>query len=87
MGTLSPVTQEAEGELAQELLIVHAKLSRIDCVLQHDEGAVERERLLQEVVGPEFGGAHSRFNGAVAADDDDLGQVRGIHLADVGERL
>ena len=75
----------AEAELADELLVVLAELAGVDGVLEDDEGAVERERLFEEVVGAELGGAHRGFDGAVAADDDDFGQVRGVHLANVGE--
>ena len=53
--------------------------------LSDDEGAVERERLFEEVVGAEFGGADGGFDGAVAADDDDLGDVGAVQLADLAE--
>ncbi len=75
----------AEGELADELLVVLAELAGVDGVLEDDEGAVERERLFEEVVGAELGGADGGFDGAVAGDDDDFGDVRGVHLADVAE--
>ena len=73
------------GELAGELLVVLAHLAGLHGVLEDDEGAVEGERLFEEVVGAELGGAHGGFDGAVAADDDDLGDVGGVQLADLGE--
>ena len=75
----------AEGELADELLVVDAELAGVDGVVQDDEGAVEGERLFEEVVGAELGGADGGFDGAVAGDDDDFGDMRGVHLANVGE--
>jgi hypothetical protein len=77
----------AEAELAHELPVVLAEPACADRVLQHNQRAVQRERLFQEVVGAELGGAHRRFDGSVAADNDDFGQMRSVHLADVGERV
>ncbi len=65
------------GELSGELLVVLAHLAGLHGVLEDDEGAVEGERLFEEVVGAELGGAHGGFDGAVAADDDDFGDVGG----------
>ena len=76
----------AEGKLAQKLLVVHPELTRVDGVLEHDEGALEGERFFQKVVGAELGGAHGGFDGSVTTDDDDLRQVRRVHLADVAPR-
>ncbi len=73
------------GELAGELVVVLAQAAGLHGVLEDDEGAVEREGLFEEVVGAELGGADGGFDGAVAADDDDLGDAVGRKLADVGE--
>ena len=86
MGTESPVTEARNAELADELLVVVAELVRVDGVLEDDEGAVERERLFEEVVGAELGGADGGFDGPVAGDDDDFGAgARSRMLADVAE--
>ena len=45
----------------------------LDGVAQDEQGAVERERLFEEVVGAELGGADGGFDGAVAGDHDDFG--------------
>ena len=87
MGTLVPLNGSFDGELPRELLVVLAHLAGAHGVLEHDEGAGERERLFEEVVGAELGGAHGGLDGAVAADDDDLGNVGGVHLADLAEGL
>ena len=84
---LWPVTLDFDGKLAGELLVVLAHLAGLHGVFEDDEGAVEGERFFKEVVGAELGGAHSGFDGAVAADDDDLGDVGGVHLADLVERV
>ena len=65
----------AFGELAGELLVVFAELVRLDGVAQHEQCAVERERLFEEVVGAELGGADGGFDGAVAGDHDDFGRA------------
>ena len=59
-------------ELALELLVFRAQAARLDGVLDDDQRAVERERLLKKVVGAELGGFHGGLDGAVAADDDDF---------------
>ena len=60
-------------------------LAGLHRVLEDDEGAVEGERLFEEVVGAELGGAHGGLDGAVAGDDDDLGRTGRPHPADLGE--
>ncbi len=74
-----------DGELSRELLVVLAHLPRLHRVFEDDEGAGKRERLFEEVVGAEFGGADGGLDGAVAADDDDLRDVGGVHPADLAE--
>ncbi len=75
----------AASELAGELLVVLAHLAGAHGVLDHDERAVEGERFLEEVVCAELGGAGRGFDGAVTADDDDLGDVGAVEGADLGE--
>ena len=50
-------------------------LCALDGVAEDEEGAVERERFFEEVVGAELGGADGGFDGAVAGDHDDLGRA------------
>ena len=74
-----------DGELTGELLVVFTEAASLEGVRKHDEGAVERKGLLEKVVGAELGGTHRSFNRAVAGDDDDLGDARGLDLPDLGE--
>jgi len=73
------------GELAVELGVVLAEAAGLHGVAEDDEGAVEGEGFFEEVVGAELGGADGGFDRAVAGDDDDLGDLFGGELADVGE--
>ena len=75
------------GELPGELLVVLAHLAGLHRIFEDDQSAVERERLFEEVVGAQFGGAHGCFDGAVASDDDDLGNVRRLQLANLCESV
>src|SRR5271154_5001973 len=72
-------------ELTGELLIVLTHLAGLHRVFENNESALEREGFFEEVVSSEFGGAHCGFDGSVAADDDDFGNVCAFHLADLGE--
>ena len=62
-------------ELAGELLVVFAQAVGLDGVAQDEQGAVQRERLFEEVVGAELGGADGGLDGAVAGDHDDFGSA------------
>ncbi len=64
--------RDAGIELAVKLLVLLAQPPRIDRILYQDEGAVERQRLLEKVEGAELGRAHRSLDRAVAGDDDDL---------------
>ncbi len=81
----------ALGELAGELLVVFAEVVGLDGVAEDEQGAVHGERLFEEVVGAELGGADGGFDGAVAGDHDDFGSagardgVAGVIAADGGE--
>ena len=65
----------ARRELLLELTVFLLHLPGIDGILDQDEGLVDRERLFEEVVGAQFGGAHRGFDGAVAGDHDDFGSI------------
>ena len=73
------------GELPLELGVILAHLAGLHRVLEHDEGSRQAERLLEEVVGPEFRRAHCGFDGSVARDDDHLGHVGRVHLANLAQ--
>ncbi len=74
-----------DGELALEFEVVAAEAPGLGCVFEDDEGSVEGEGFLEEVVSAEFGGFDGGFDGAVAADDDDFGEVFRGEGVDVGE--
>ncbi len=73
----------ALGELAGELLVVFAEVVGLDGVAQDEEGAVHGERLFEEVVGAELGGADGGFDGGVAGDHDDFGSAGAGRVRDV----
>src|SRR6185437_15538984 len=62
-----------DTELTLKFQVLCAQAPRLHRVFEHDERAVERERLFEKVVSAELGGFDGGFNGAVAADDDDFG--------------
>ena len=83
----------AFGELARELLVIFAEVMGLDGVAKDEQGAVHGERLFEEVVGAELGGADGGFDGAVAGDHDDFGStgagcgVARLVAADGGEDI
>ena len=77
----------AHAELALEFKVFAAQTARFDGVLNNDQGTIERERLLKEIVRAELGGFYRGFNGAVAGDDDDLGPLFGDERMDVSENI
>ena len=52
----------------------------VDRVFDQDQGLFQGQRLFQEVVGAQFGRAHSSLDRAVAGDHDDLRRI--IQFAD-----
>ncbi len=72
---LSPTITLRGRELFLEFAVFLPHLLGIDGVLDQDERLVDGERLFQEVVGAQLGGAHRGFDGAVAGDHDDLGSI------------
>jgi hypothetical protein len=77
----------ADVELALELQVFRSHAPRLDGIFEHDQRAVERERLFQKVIGAQFGGFDGGFNSAVAADDDHLRPRCDGLLVDVGEHV
>ena len=73
----------ALGELAGELLIVFAEVVSLDGVAQDEQRAVHGERLLEEVVSTELGGADGGLDGGVAGDHDDFGGAGAGRMGDV----
>ena len=65
----------ARLELLLEFQVLAAQPLGFDGVLQHDQRALDGERLFQEVEGAELGGAHRGLDVAVAGDHDDFGMV------------
>ncbi len=86
-GTLSPVNTEPDAELPLEFQVLRAQPARFDRVLEHDQGAIERERLFKKIIGAEFGGFHRRFDRAMAADDDHLGPSLAGHPAHIAQHV
>jgi hypothetical protein len=81
------VSTEPSAELALELLVLRAQAARLHRVLEHDQRALERERLLKKVVGAQLGGLHRGLNGAVAADDDHFRPHLGGQRAHLGQHV
>ena len=75
------------AELALEFEVLVAKAAGIDGILEHNQSAIERERLFKEVVCAEFGGFDGGLNRAVAGDDDHLGALLGDQRVNVGEHV
>jgi hypothetical protein len=73
----------ALGELAGELLVVLAEVVGLDGVAEDEQGAIHGERLLEEVVGTELGGADGGFDGGVAGDHDDFRGAGARRVRDV----
>src|SRR5664279_712506 len=57
----------------------------VDGIFQDDEGALDGERLLEEVESPQFGGTHCGLNVPMARNHNDFGWVR--HLDDALQRF
>ena len=72
-------------ELLLEFEVFAAQPLGLDGVLQHDQGALDGERLFQEVERPQLGGAHRGLDVAVARDHDDLRRV--VHRNDAFQRF
>ena len=73
------------GELSLELGVILAHLARLHGVLQNNQRASERQRLFKEVIRAQLRCAHGGFNRAVARDDDHLGHIRRVHLANLAQ--
>ena len=57
--------------LAQQLAVLARQPALLEGVAQHQQGLLEREGLLDEVVGPELRRAHRGLDGAVSGHHDD----------------
>ena len=62
-------------QLLLQVSVFVAQLLGVNRVLDQDQGAVNRERLLQKVVRPQFGGAHRGLNRAVPGDHDHFRRI------------
>ena len=66
-------------KLLLEFQVLAAQPLGLDGIFQHDQRALDGERLLQEVEGAEFGGAYRGLDVAVARDHDYLGMIFALH--------
>ena len=67
-------------QLLPQVAILMAQPPCFDRVFYQDERLFQRERLFRKIVGAQLGGAHSRLDGPVARDHDDLRWI--LKLAD-----
>src|SRR5882757_6349810 len=72
-------------KLLAQVAIFMTQTASFRRILYEDEGLLQGERLLREIVGSQFGGANRGFDRAMAGDHDDLGRV--LECADFFQRL
>jgi len=77
----------AHAELTLEFEVFRPQPPCLHCVLEHDQRAIQRKRLLQKVVRTELGGLHRGLNGAVAADDHHLRPHLHRQLVHIGQHI
>ena len=72
-------------ELLFQVDVLALQSLRLNCILDDDQRPFNAERLLEEVIGAEFRGAHRGLDRAVAGDHDHFGRT--LQLADFCQRL